>query len=393
MIKVNSSVTSISILLAVVIYVIISLVWYSLLPRSTYHQSSVFDELEKDISSHSATRRVVLLVGPHKTSSTSEQTNIIRWINDDILKSWSWPAPEINDNGACGDGMMNDRTKVFYPYIDTLNGNGKGQCLRKFYASKGQSKANLISDFEQGFRNAWMGGDNLVIASESIDFVSADKKHIGDLLMTRILHGMPWNSNELSTVQVNGSNDDITVVVNFRTPRRKHLISLWHECCMKNISFKQYLTTYVYHRLDKVRALDSLSLVEVFLNKGLNVILIDMAGVSAQGYDISNVVACDVLRADCDFNKSLVGDTVLPSVMNVKNHPHNMTNYQLREIEKTIRNYDCKFENITDHEKLTILYPDELMRIFDDCKNIALSDRILTRKQMKHNLRKIAYGH
>ena len=340
-------------------------------------------------------QRVVLLMGPHKTSSTSIQTNIVRWVNmGDVLPGWCWPAPEIDDKGYCEGSAMKDRPKIFYPYVDTLHGRGQSLCLPEMYKESGFSGQDLIDDYEGGFRNAWREGKSLIIATESMDYIASDKRKKGVALLDRILHGMPFNSKKgVSNTQLAGNKDDITVVVNFRTPRVEHLISLWHECCMDDMTPHEFLQKYVYEKLDKLRSLDTLHLVEILLKKGLNVILIDMAGVSKQGYDISNVVACDVLGADCTSKKTIAGDTLSPSIMNKKSHSHNMTNDELAGMEMIIRNYDCKFQSIVDNAKLTILYPDELMRIFDNCKNIAVSDRIMTRNDLKIRLGNAAGGY
>jgi len=345
----------------------------------------------KHISSR-GNQRVVLLVGPHKTASTSQQRNIIRWIkSDNILPGWSWPAPAIDDDGFCGarGKTLNNRPNIFYSYITTLYGKGEGFCVRELYEKRNLTKEDFINDYEQEFRNSWSEGNNLIIASEAIDMIITSTDLDGGLLLTRILHGMPWNSHDTPANKLEGSNDDITVLVNFRAPRVKHLISMWHECCMDDISFQDYLTISVPRGPDGLRSIDSLQLVKVFLEKGIHVTLINMAGVSAQGYDISAVVACDVLNANCTSNMTIIGDDISPIKMNSKYRSHGMTDDQLEMIESIIRNYDCNFENITQHEKLTILYPDELINSFKECADIIPSDRILTRLELEKKLSQI----
>jgi len=339
-------------------------------------------------------QRVVLIAGPHKTSSSSEQHNIFRWVNDDerFLPGWSWPAPTIDGRGFCTPKSvisMDERPKVFYTYIGVLNGHGKKKCLMKWYAHEGMTKKNLINDFEQEFRNSWGNGNNLIIASEAMDFVSSTDKEPNNLL-DRILKGMPWNSYDDSATRLEGSNDDITVVVNFRAPRVDHLLSLWHQCCMKTMTFQEYLTIHVRSGIDVLHSLDSLRLAKVFLEKNLQVTLLDMSGILSRGYDTSNIVACDVLNADCTSNKTVVGDPIYPSMNNVKQHSHGGTDAQLEEMENIIRNYDCNFQDIVHNKKLKILYAQELDKIFSNCANISPDERITSIEVMSERLSKVA---
>jgi len=339
-------------------------------------------------------QRVVLLAGPHKTSSSSEQYNIIRWLdNDTFLPGWSWPAPMIDDKGRCSSktSHVSERPKIFYTYIGTLNGTGQNKCLRKAYDAQGMTGKNLTQDFEQEFRKSWSKGSNLIIASEAMDFVlSAKYKDNKNILLNRILHGMPWNSYDDTGTRLEGSNDVITVVVHFRAPRVEHLISLWHQCCMDTMSFRNYLTIYVKSRKNALHSLNSLGLAEAFLEADLQVTLLDMSGISSRGYDTSNVVACDVLDADCTVNKTVVGDPTPPSIRNVKDHSHGGTDSQLEQMDQIIKNYDCSFQNIFNHENLTILYAEELTNIFDDCENIVPSERIQTIEVLGERLSQIA---
>jgi len=319
-------------------------------------------------------QRVVLLVGPHKTASSSVQANLIRWTSeyDNRLPNWSWPQPSFVS--SCNNGP-----KVFYPYFITLNGSGKEQCLRKQYKLWGLQEKDLLSDYKNAYRDEWSAGKSLVIASEAMDFVSSERTD-GDLMLSRILDGLPWNSNDLSGLQLEGSNDDVTIVVKFRAPRVEHLVSLWHQCCMGSMTFYEYITIRLPSKKDPIRSLDSLRLVEIFLEKGFEVIIIDMEGATNKGYDISDVVACDVLGARCTPVKKIIGENILPLISNVKKHNDlYVSDDQLEMMEKAIRNYDCNFQNMMRHDSLTALYPEVLMKIFESCQFISQDSRIETR--------------
>ena len=70
----------------------------------------------------------------------------------------------------------------------------------------------------------------------------------------------------------------------------------------------------------------------------------------------------------------------------MKHHAHNITDVQLGMMESTIRRYHCNFIDIVDHENNMILYPKDLMTIFEECENIPLSDRIKTKSDLRHYL-------
>ena len=86
----------------------------------------------------------------------------------------------------------------------------------------------LVSIFEEGFQNAWRERNSLVVASEMMDIVASEKIFCRIWTMKLVLHSMPWNSidDDSSSDRLEGSNTDITVVVNFCTPRVEHLISM-----------------------------------------------------------------------------------------------------------------------------------------------------------------------
>jgi len=340
-------------------------------------------------------QRVVLLVGPHKTSSSSVQTNIIRWTSDNTtLPDWSWPQPK-NLVGLEACKPQKNNIKIFYSYFGTLNGGADNKCLRIANRNSGHTVDDFISAYENEFRAEWIAGKSIVIGSEAMDFVSTEENSNNDQLLSGILNGLPWNSNSASNEQLEGSNDDVTVVVKIRTPRVDHLASLWHQCCMKHMSFYEYITIHLPSSKNSLHSLDSLRVAEAFLKKGIRVILVDMEGATEKGYDISNVVACDVLGARCTLGKQIIGDTNAPNIINVKNHTLamvNVTDGQLALMEKSIRNYDCNFLSIMEHKKLTTLYPDQLLKIFDACQNIPQGNRVKTRPDLIEILYGIATG-
>ena len=353
-------------------------------------------------------QRVVLLAGPHKTSSSSIQLNMFHWLNDDnhasgLAQKWAWPSPsQTFRKDGCEVNNASDEFQIFYWWIQAMKGTTKVRCL---YPHDNEipiySREEMIETYKREFYEQWMKGYNLVIASEAMDFVSSERFENPHELLENIIHQLPWHANY--TISASGSDDDITVVVSYRAPRSSHLISLWHQCCMKDMSFHEFLTNRRLEIMpDPLKSLDSLKLTKTFLDRGLKVILVDMAGVKANQYDMSNVIACDVLGAACTPDKrfSDSNKNEIPAIANVKTHSDanfDVTPKQLERIDTVIQKYDCNFVSLMDHENFEVLYAHGIKEIFDKCQEYDDDgddddddDRVTSRKDMVQKIIAIA---
>jgi hypothetical protein len=270
-----------------------------------------------------------------------------------------------------------------------LEMNENGRCIRSFY-----SASELQNSYQEVILQEWKTGKNVLIATEAMDYIGTKSPALKKKdVLGKLLQGMPWNFANDGTMT--GSQDDITVVVSYRSPRIQHLKSLWHQCCIE-ISFEEYLTEHLTQRLrirkDPLRALDSLFLTRKFLSRGLKVVLLDMGGVLEQGYDMASVIACDILQVDCTQKKSVVGMKEEPKIKNVKSDSNmgNVTEIQMREMDQLIRNYDCNFRHLMGHENLTIMYGTNLQSILEDCDSLSTKHRVQSREDLVSSIIKIA---
>jgi hypothetical protein len=220
----------------------------------------------------------------------------------------------------------------------------------------------IIDLYRDEFQKQWSNGRSLVIASEVFDEIANNDKNSANQLLEDLLHILPIENTSA-----------ITAAVMYRAPRLDHLISIWHEIGMpEGKSFYDYLMTLVPVE-DWLRVLDSLLLAERLINRGINTVLIDLSGVKKHGYDISLVIACDVLDAECDAEKHFVGEeNAKPKIKNKRHHSDakvNVTDTQLDAIDKLIESYDCNFQHILKNDKLQVLYPNELERIMNSCSS------------------------
>lgn len=192
--------------------------------------------------------------------------------------------------------------------------------------------------------------------------------------------------------------DQVTVVVVYRSPKIKHLISMWHQNCNKptsEIKFHQWITGTD----NTFGSLDSLGMVDMFLKEtDWKVALIDLNGVGRDGYDISNFVAFVVLGEVCTGKrlKGLNGgDPVVTNVRGDK-RPPNVPNRTLDEMESILQTYDCNYPNILGgkYERLEIFYPDSMLKILSACEKMGEKDFPRSLAEMRQQIKDIAekYG-
>ena len=357
-------------------------------------------------------QRVLIIAGPHKTGSSSIQNSMYHWTlqhnhnasnstnttdtsssssssssSNAHFQNWSWPAPDLDQVYQFTNHQESMHWKIFYPF---------GEALHNCQISKHKGDPTKMKEYcleimkyyRKEFYTKWKEGYNLIIGTEALDLVGANK---GAIRIDDLLEQLPFNyKNDQPQLQpqpqpqpqpqlqqyerLNGSNEDITVVIKYRSPRVKHLISWWHECCMNQMNFLQFLQLEMAKRPDRgSRIVDSLQLVQRFLDYGLHVVLIDLGGVGIHGYDVSNVIACDVMGIPCNHNKIIEGETEEPQIKNQKKGGDmgNITVGQMEEIEQIIRKRDCTFKHFLNggHDKLEMLYASELKVILEACED------------------------
>jgi len=348
---------------------------------STSSQAMVsYEDLVRHLNNETLTKRVVILAGPHKTGSTSLQNNFHKWTGSDnyLLDKWAWPVPAVITKYESEDEnhWQWNPSKGFYALAELLRDNKHSITDRLVFQKS--TREELLQSYKTEFLRAWSAGYNLIIGSEAFDNVIKDDD---DEMIERLLALMPWNLNE------GVGNDRITVVVTYRVPRVKHLISVWRETKKDNQSFKEW----ILKTKNELGAIDSLGLVEMFLKKGLNVVLADINGIGEAGHDISNVIACEVLQARCTDERQLVGSDP-PLIMNTKENFRGhlkITNEQMDKMDAAMRSYDCKYVNLfkefEEKNQLVMLHATSLSEVLESCQEgdgEHTSDRIKMKSEL-----------
>lgn len=123
---------------------------------------------------------------------------------------------------------------------------------------------------------------------------------------------------------------------------------------------------------------------ERFLEKGLTVTLVDMEGVVNHGYDISYIMACDILGANCNADKTFIGmEDEQAKIINIKNGQSsssiiNVTTDQLEDINLAILRYDCTHVSVIGHPNVTTLYSFGIEKMIEFCDTLDSGERIMT---------------
>jgi hypothetical protein len=168
------------------------------------------------------------------------------------------------------------------------------------------------------------------------------------------------------------AKEDVTVILNYRTPRLDQWISIWkHD---DNPSYRSFMCDSQDDdvlRNERIQSLatqmDPLFAARSFLKEGWTVKLIDMGGVIKANLDIVNVIACDILQGKCLLDDEIVyghrGDDTHFNV--VDRDFQELTQEQIEEAEKLFRARDCAFQDLVgNNPKFEVGYADT---IWNDC--------------------------
>jgi len=324
------------------------------------------------------TQRICILAGPHKTGSTSIQENFRNWYNISLShplhNNWVWP----NQGGKA----------EYYQIISGLIQNKINNKIKIEYGTLENGLQKRRNEIEK----QWKNGYNIVFGSEVLDVASVK----GDETFFERF------SSKLLPEDV--LDEQINVVVMYRTPKIKHLISLWHENFkhlewrnQKKNNFARFCTGKEYSPLY------GLELVRKLLQEtNWNVDLVPLEPLVEHGWETSSFVACQILKVKCDEKKPV--NVTSPKVLNVydKNNPKfksagnekrivpNVPNQTLTEIDRILNIFDCNYLHlVTDKNKrLKIHFSEWLQKRMKNCQGNRVMNFTQASKQAKSQLEK-----
>ena len=322
-------------------------------------------------------QEIFIHVGPMKTATSSLQLNLKQWYDDNILQHWSWSEPpNILDNyeflfdesllrESYGDG------KGFFPFGDAIVTNCRKDEI--YWLKDDVSCDMILQEYKEKFQKDWDDGFSLIIATEFLGLIQSEDEDETQMKIKTMMDQLPASSSSSSNTTVH--RDDVTVVLHYRSPRARHLFSWWAETRANN-HFDFFMKNEMFDHVNaygrQFRVIDSLNLAKSFLNAGLNVILIDLSGVWGNGYDSTNIVACEILNIPCTEDKTLIG----AETHRANDHSKTITYLdedigplEKKEIKRMIRSRDCSsYSVLNDHPNLQVLYPKDYIDVMKYCE-------------------------
>jgi hypothetical protein len=231
---------------------------------------------------------LVLFAGPHHAASSSVQEFFYHYAAKHTrkgretfgLRKWRWP----HFNGT----LLRDHPRP-YQVMENLVTLSTDEAMQ----------AELL----EGIQEAWdETTDGMILGTPEFDRSAGG--HVEGLeAMKRIVDHLQVNA------------DDVTVVLNYRTPRIDHWLSMWwrerkamleqpgKKSHKHNITYQEYMcnpNAYIRKEEIMATAMNPMEIAQTVVQEGWKVVLMDLAGIEAAGRDVATVIACDVLYAACD---------------------------------------------------------------------------------------------
>jgi len=408
-------------LLLILIAGLILFQFWSLLLLDPADQDTSIQTASK-LSTKSGQQQLIFLAGPHKTGTSSMQTNLWKWStnlddhNDNnrhntnsrksALPNWVWPVPPSIVKIESSDPHPWEWTpaKGFYPLIEALRNytiypNSKP--TRTLFQQYQQHQiVNMYTDYIHQVLN---DGYDIIMGTEAMDSLVKDSDGVEILnrlanVLSTDTATMPMTKPTSTTSQ--NTKARISIVIVYRTPKARHLISIWHQNALKRTDpgFYDWITTTG----NNLGALDALGMVDLIVRHPAaddwNIVLVDLSGVKEDGWDLSNLIACEVMHVECDTEtKGLMGlsDEENPILANVREdtRPPDMGKEVFDRMEVVMRGYDCNYQHLffddKYKERLKILHPFNLLQIMKGCRKNA-NPYPPSRKAMKEEIVKLA---
>jgi hypothetical protein len=334
-------------------------------------QKEVFDHptpfvvvaTRKDTTTSSQQQRIVLLAGPHKAGSTSMQTNAVLFGKVLNTESWDWIDPPKMKSFT----KFREEKRMALLLYSLTNRTQNGRNRKKIPEP---SSSEMLTMYRTEIRKQLGLGLNIVLGSEEIDSVAAPHTKADAL-------------DEFLTIFPAEASRDMSVVITYRAPRIQHLISLWKQL-MEDTSIKTFYD-FVHSKdaLLQLYTIDSMSLADAFLKRGFQVYLLDLAGMASHGSEVHSVLGCDLMELPCDDTKMPLSLKDRPEILQLmtakqnkgtEKHTNegekgvlNVTESQLDKMDDVMKNYDCAFQGLFQHEDLTVLYDDQFSRNMRNC--------------------------
>jgi len=255
-------------------------------------------------------RQLVLFAGPHETGASAVE----KFFYHNALGShWFWPRA----HSTMALPLFDDEPHEIFKHLVTS-----------------QNEVVIEAIFED-ITDSWiMAKYGVILGTEEFGVINstATKKKNALPIMNTLVQ------------QLNPS--DVTVVLNYRTPRLDQWLSLWKTAAEKSRQYPgQTLCDHdniLWEMIDS--SMNPFRLAQAYLDQGWKVSVMDMGGVAASHKDISQVIACRLLpslRCRNDYWKHHATVPLDP----VDRTYGDLTETNLIQVEEMFRGRDCYYQN------------------------------------------------
>lgn len=297
-------------------------------------------------------KQVVFFAGPHYSSEEEVENFLHHYVESGWrrghphtkgLRYWRWPSP--------------DDDKIFNEHIfDNLVTAYDDVTLRKQILDSIQSK--------------WVESENgIILGTELFDQVGMNAEQ----------DAMTGMQSVLNAINVPASN--VTVILNYRTPRLEQWMSIWKNAEVFSDSYKNFMCdSYDDPDLRKTResqigaSMNAMGAAYEFLSKGWSVKLIDLEGVHKLDKDVVHAIACDILLGECKDGKLMAHTELRAPEEDLPAFLEEIGQEESDKIEMLFRYRDCGYRNLLkpfiESGDLEVLYEDSIWNDCDDDKEL-----------------------
>jgi hypothetical protein len=367
-------------------------------------------------------RRLVLFAGPHKSASTSIQEFFTQHMANTnhhgihpSFVNWTWPwDPMAQHPQAYNDLIVNypgkdqsqhdfRRTELYYTISYVWNSRRPPMRLEQQQQQQQQNSSppheqeqEQENDQDEKPKEDDVDENSASSSSSQVGAAPFTNVIFGTEEFDRVVEQSPWSRRDgiqamENILRLTHFPPQVDIVVNYRTPRVAHWISVWKQLTKSTSPYVNLLRNQAkaYEHLNSVA--NPLGLVHAIRNYNdqhqhrrrrhghhrqstttappttwWNVTLIDMGGVELAQRDISHVIACEVLLVPCTKTGYVQGLEHLKPRSNQRSGDPGLTQVQLEELEWLFRQRDCSYaKELLNDPGVTILYRESLWQESD----------------------------
>jgi len=275
---------------------------------------------DDDIIDDSSNKKLIVFVGPHETDATDVTKFFVNYASAngvyepfESFNGWSWPLIE--------DDLIEKPAHHVFDYLVTDPGREDIQ--------------NVVIE---GIIDTWDNSTKGVIIG-SLNFDAVGANPYSDYDPVGVLYRL---EDELGL-----SSEDVTVVVNYRSPRIDHWSAIWYNHFVSDdyedfICSNDEQSNKRWEWLDVV--MNPFKIAHIYHDQGWNVAVIDQESAIIAGTDTSHVIACNLMEGVNCTNGLIHGlEDVVSGYEDVI--PMNLiTEDDRRELEQLFHERDCYYK-------------------------------------------------